>query len=114
MRSTHNLEGTEFGTNQDMERKQASEWDLQTGRGRRRDWSEHEKEASQQGTLTSWRGQTLGLVRTQNESEQVGGHSPTGEVRGRDLSGHGPGGKVRGTHFLEGAEVRTGQDMERE
>lgn len=45
---------------------------------------------SQYGTLTSWRGQMLGMVRTWKEDKPV-----------------------RGTHFLERVEAKTGQDMDK-
>src|SRR5712691_7498557 len=101
-----------------MEGKQASKGHSQTREGRGWDWSEYGKQTSQQGTLTTWRGQTqqrLGLVRTWKENKpardthnleraeggEVGnsqnkerkqaskGHSERREGRGWDWSEHG-------------------------
>src|SRR5260221_435352 len=63
-RDTHILERAEVGIGQNMESKQASKGHSHPGEGRGWDWSEHGKQTSQQGTLTSWRAQSLGLVRT--------------------------------------------------
>jgi len=52
--------------------------------------SGHERKATEQGTLTYWRWQREGLVRTRKESDQV-----------------------RRTHKLETAEGGTCQDTER-
>src|SRR6267142_2391385 len=54
------------------------------------DKSGHGKNLTKQGALTNWRAQTDGQVRTQKESD-----------------------RARGTHFLESADGRTSQDMER-
>ena len=54
-------------------------------------WSGHGLKVSQQEALTSWRGQRLRLVRTQ---------------KGSKVS--------RDTHWLEGVEVRTGQNTKRQ
>ena len=80
----------EGGTSHDMERKQPTKVHSQTGDSRGRDKSGHGKKATDQGTLTSWRWQREGQVRTQKESDQL-----------------------RHTHFLEMAEGGTSQDMER-
>src|SRR5260221_323318 len=110
-RDTQYLESVEVGIGKNMESKQASKGHSLAGEGRGWDWSEHRKQTSQQGTLTTWRGQRLGLVRTwkankpardthmleraevgigQNiESKQASkGHSQTGEGSGWDLSEH--------------------------
>src|SRR5258707_12828403 len=63
-RDTNKLERGGVGIGQNMESKQASKGHSQPGEGRGWDWPEHGKQTSQQGTLTSWRGQRLGLVRT--------------------------------------------------
>src|SRR5260221_2834359 len=88
-RDTHTLERAEVGIGQNMESKQASKGHSQPGEGRGWDWSEHGKQTSQQGTLTSWRGQRLGLVRTWKANK------PASD-----------------THKLERAEVGIGQNME--
>src|SRR5260221_8085665 len=58
------MERAEVGIGQNMESKQASKGHSLAGEGRGWDWSAHGKQTSQQGTLTNWRGQRLGLVRT--------------------------------------------------
>src|SRR5260221_14784299 len=67
-RDTHFLERSEvrwLRPGQGTERKKASKGHSHSsGESRGWDWSEHGKQTSQQGTLTSWRGQRLGLVRT--------------------------------------------------
>ena len=111
-RGTYKLETTEKGTCQDTERKQPRKGHSLPGDHRRRDLSGHRKKVTKQGTLTSWRRQREGLVRTQKESKQARGthflettkggpcqdmetkqlskgHSLSGDHRGRDLSGHG-------------------------
>jgi len=129
------LERAEVWIGQNMESKQASKGHSLAGEGRGWDWSEHGKQTSQQGTLTPWRGQRLGLVRTwkankpardthlleraevgigQNmESKQASkGHSHAGEGRGWDWLEHGKQTSQQGTHLLERAEVGVGQNME--
>ena len=110
-RHTYRLETVEGGTSQNMETKQPSKVHLLPGDSRERDKSGQGKKATKQGTLTDWRWQREGPVRTRKESDQVrcthklemgeGGisqdterkppskaHSPTGDSRGRDKSGH--------------------------
>ena len=100
------------GTCQDTEKNRPTEAHSHPGDGRGRDLSEHRKQLTNQGALTSWRQQRERLVRTWKETDQPrhthiletasGGycqdternrlseaHSPTGDSRGRDLSGHG-------------------------
>src|SRR5260221_376429 len=88
-RDTHKLERAEVGIGQNMESKQASKGHSLAGEGRGWDWSEYGKQTSQQGTLTCWRGQRLGLVRTWKATKPA-----------------------RDTHKLERAEVGIGQNME--
>jgi len=110
-RGTHRLETAEGGTSQDTERKQPTKAHSPTGDGRGRDKSGHGKKATDQGTLTFWRWQREGQVRTRKESDRLRhthflemaeggtsqdterkrpteGHSQTGDGRGRDKSGH--------------------------
>src|SRR5260221_239376 len=88
-RETHILERAEVGIGQNMEGKQASKGHSHTGEGRGGDWSEHGRQTSQQGRLTIWRRQRLGLVRTWKANKLA-----------------------RETHILERAEVGIGQNME--
>ena len=108
---THKLEMGEGGTSQDTERKQLSKAHSLPGDGRERDKSGQGKKVTKQGTLTNWRWQREGQVRTRKENDQArhahrlemaeGGtsqgkkrkqpskeHSQTGDGRGRDKSGH--------------------------
>ena len=91
-RGTHNLEMAEGGTCQDMERNQPTKGHLHSGDGRGRNLSGHRKKVTEQGTLTSWRQQRVGLLRTQKETDQL---------------------RVRGTHKLETTEGGTCWDIER-
>src|SRR5260221_401813 len=84
------LERGGVGIGQKMESKQASKGHSLPGEGRGWDWSEHGKQTSQQGTLTCWRGQRLGLVSTWKANKPA-----------------------RDTHSLESAEGGIGQNMER-
>jgi hypothetical protein len=89
-----------------------------SGDGRERDLSGHGKELTEQGTLTAWRWQREGIVKTRKETEQAvhshtgdsrgtcqdternrasKAHSPTGDSRGKDLSGHGKKQTERGS-----------------
>ena len=88
-RGTHRLETAERGTCQDTERNRPSKGHSLSGDGRGRDLSGHEKKPTEQGTLTVWRRQRKGLVRTRKEND-----------------------RARCTHFLETAEAETCQDME--
>src|SRR5712691_4092990 len=91
-RDTHFLERSEvrwLRPGQGTERKQASKGHSLSGESRGWNWSEHGKQTSQQGTLTDWRGQRLGLVRTWKANKPA-----------------------RDTHRLERAEVGIGQNME--
>src|SRR5260221_250352 len=88
-RDTHRLERAEVGIGQNMESKQASKGHSQAGEGRGWDWSEHGKQTNQQGTLTSWRGQRVGLVRTWKANKPA-----------------------RDTDYLERAEGGIGKNME--
>ena len=95
-----------------MERNRPTEAHSPTGDSSRRDLSEHVKKPTDRGTLTLWRRQREGLVRTRKENDRPrhthfletaeGGpcqdternrptetYSPTGDSRGRNLSGHG-------------------------
>jgi hypothetical protein len=82
------LERAEVGTGQDMEREKASKGHSQPRQGRGQDWSEFGIKMGQQGALTSWREQRLGIVRkTWNKVKQQGYLQP-GEVRGQDWSSH--------------------------
>ena len=67
-RGTHSLETEEGGTSQDTERKQLSKAHSLPGDGRERDKSGQGKKATKQDTLTDWRWQRKGQVRTQKES----------------------------------------------
>ena len=119
-RHTHSLETAEGGTCQDTERHWPSEAHPHSGDGRGGDLSGHRKKLAKQGTLTPWRRQREGLVRSQEEIGQVrhthfletaaeetcqdrernwpsGAHSQTGDGRGRDLSGHRKKSTERGT-----------------
>ena len=89
-RHTHRLEMAEGGTSQDMERKQPSKAHSLPGDGRGRDKSGQGKKVTKQGTLTSWRWQREGQVRTRKESDQA-----------------------RCTHKLEMGEGGTSQNKER-
>ena len=111
-RRTHNLEAAEGGTCQDTEGQPPSEAHSLARDRRGRDLSGPERKAIKQGSLTSWRWQREGLVRTWKQSDQArrthfleraeGGicqdtegqrpsetHSQTEDRRGRDLSEHG-------------------------
>src|SRR6267142_728739 len=72
------------GTSQNMKRIQADVGHSLAGKHTGRDKSGHRKNLAKRGTLTSWRAQWEGQVRTWKESDQV-----------------------RGTHFLKSAEART-------
>ena len=108
-RRTHVLETVEGRTYQDTERNRPSRVHSRPGDSRGRDLSGHRKKPTEQGTLTSWRRQTDGLVRTRKETDRTGpthvleravggtcqdtetnwpseAHSQTGGSRGRDLS----------------------------
>jgi len=110
-RCTHNLETPEGGTCQDTEGKRLSKAHSQSGGHRGRDLSGHERKGIERGTLTSWRPQREGPVRTRKETDRArcthflqtaeGGtchdkkgkrlsevHSLPGDNRGRDMSGH--------------------------
>src|SRR5947208_2050200 len=89
-RHTHVLETAEGGTCQDTERNRPSEVHSRTGDGRGRDLSGHTKKPTERGSLTSWRWQREGLVRTRKET---------------DRASH--------THHLEMAEGRTCHDTQR-
>jgi len=65
---THELETTEGGTCQNMERKQLSNGHSLPGYSRERDLSGHGEKMTKQQALTSWR-QQEGLVRTQKKSD---------------------------------------------
>src|SRR6266850_216022 len=90
----HSLSGKcrGWGTSQDAERKRASKGRSRTGERRGKsqeseeasekkhsrteerrgmDKSGHREKASEQGGLTSWKAQRVGLVRTRKESEQT-------------------------------------------
>jgi len=69
VRHTHKLKTAEGGTCQNMERKQPSKAHSHTGDHRWRDLSGHRMKATEQGTLTCWRPQWEGLVRTRNKSD---------------------------------------------
>ena len=90
MGSTHSLEGVKVATSQEAERKQASKWHSLAGEGRGGDLEGHRKKANHSGALTSWREQRLGMVRTVKDKKPS-----------------------RATHFLERAEVRNSQEVER-
>ena len=119
-RGTHRLETAQRWTCQDMERNRPSKAHSLSGDGRGRDLSGHEKKPTEQGTLTVWRRQREGLVRTRNKNDrarcthfletaeaepcqdmegnrQSKAHSLSGDGRGRDLSGHGKKPTGRGT-----------------
>ena len=68
-RGTHPLEKAEGGTGQNTERNQPSEGHSQTRDNRRGDMSGHEREPTEQGTLTLWRRQREGLVRTRKKKK---------------------------------------------
>src|SRR5947208_2050197 len=89
-RHTHVLETAEGGTCHDTERNQPSEAYSRPGDSRGRDLSGHRKKPTERGTLTYWRRQREGLVRTHKETD-----------------------RARLTHVLEVAEGRTCQDTER-
>src|SRR5260221_1204128 len=74
---------------QGTERKKTSKGHSLSRESRGWNWSEHGKQTSQQGTLTSWRGQRLGLVRIWKANKPA-----------------------RDTHLLERAEVGIGEKME--
>jgi len=111
-----------------------------TGEPRHRDKSDHGKNVSQRGVLTSWRAQTEGRVRTRKECEPLRGthqlestdgetsqdteemqasegHSHSGEPIQRDKSGHGKNVSQRGvlTSWTAQTErrVRTGKNASR-
>jgi len=88
-RRTHSLVTVEGGTCQDMERRRLREEHSLPGDGRGKDLSRHGKNATEQGTLTSWRWQRDRLVWIQKECNQA-----------------------RHTHFLETGGGGTCQDME--
>src|SRR5260221_13181638 len=90
-RDTHFLERSEvrwLRPGQGTERKKTSKGHSLSRESRGWNWSEHGKQTSQQGKLTAWRGQRLGLVRTWKENKPA-----------------------RDTHLLERAEVRTYQEI---
>ena len=67
-RHTHVLETVEGGTCQDTEKKQPSKVHSLPGGGGGRDLSGHGKKPTERGTLTLWRWQKEGLVKTQKET----------------------------------------------
>ena len=118
-----------------MQKKRGTEGNSLAEESRHRDWSGHLKKARNRGELTSWRGQTSGLVKTWKEGEaaigtydldraDIGtsqdmqvkrgsvGNSRSGEGRHQDWAGHGNKARQRGglTNW-RGANIRTGQDM---
>ena len=87
VRGTHSLERVEIGNGQDAERKKASEGHSQTGEGGQD--TGHRKKVSEQGALTCWRGQTLGLARTLKKEQAKGtfargGNNRTGQMEGKE------------------------------
>jgi len=72
-----------------MQRNRPSKRHSQTGEGKGRDWSGHGKKKTKRGSLTSWRRQREGQVRTRKESDCT-----------------------RHTHNLEATEGGTCQDTE--
>ena len=110
-RGTHILETSSGVTGQHTEKVPPSKEHSHTGDGIMRDKSEHRKNPTEQGALTSWRQHREGHVRIQNESHRARGthiletasggtrqntkrispsegHSPTGDGIGRDTSAH--------------------------
>lgn len=67
--SAHWLERAEGSASQDMKRKQVSKGYSLAGEVRGQDWSEEGMTVSQEGKLTCWREERLGLVRTWEENE---------------------------------------------
>ena len=110
---THFLETAE-GLGQDMERNWPAKAHSHTGDGRGRDLSGHGKKLTGQGTLTFWRQQREGLVRTQKEPNRprcthvLGLETAEGLVRTWKETD-----RQKHTHILETAEGGTCQDMER-
>ena len=67
----HSLSGDGGGgTCQEKERKRPSEEHSLPGDGRGRDFSGHEKKATEQGVLTLWRKQRERFVRTQKATKR--------------------------------------------
>ena len=118
-RHTHFLEMAAGGTCQDTERTGLGEGYSPTGDDRWRDLSGHGKEPTERCTLTNWRQQREGLVRTRNKTDRArpthfleaaergicqdternrpnGAHSLSGDSRGRYLSRHGNKPRERG------------------
>ena len=89
-RHTHILKTGEGGTCQDTERKRSSEGHSLSGDSRGKDLLGHEMKKTGRGTLTLWRRQREGRVRTLKQTD-----------------------RARYTHVLEVAERRTPQDAER-
>ena len=111
-RTTHVLETAEGGTCQYMKRNRQSEAHSLSGDSRGRGLSGHGKKPTERGTITFWRRQREGLVRTWKETDRARpthiletaeegtcqdternrsseGHSRPGDGRGRELSGYG-------------------------
>ena len=84
------LETASGGTCQDTEKHQPTEAHSPSGDGRGRDLSGDGKKPTDRGTLTSWRQNREGQVRTQKKTN-----------------------RAKYTHFLEKVERGTCQDMER-
>jgi hypothetical protein len=86
-RRTHFLETAEGEPCKDTERNWPSEAHSHSGDGRRRGLSGHGNKPTERSTLTTWRRQREGLVRTRkNRASEV--HSLPGGSRERELSGH--------------------------
>jgi hypothetical protein len=131
---------TEGGICQDRETNQPSEVHSLSGDDRGRDLSGRTRKQTNRGTLTLWRRQKEGPVRTRKEIDRVRGthfleraeggacqntetnrsseaHSQTGHGRRRDLSGHGNKPTERGplTNWRRQKEgpVRTRKEIDR-
>ena len=139
-RGTYSLETAKGETCQDRERSWRGEAHSRPGDGRGRDLLGHENKPTDRDTLTFWRQQREGLVRTRKKTDRsrrthfletaergtcqdletnrlTEAHSHAGDERGRDLSGHGKKSTDRGTltHWRQqrGALVRTLKQTDR-
>ena len=134
-RCTHQLETAEGETCQDTERNQPSKVHSRPGNSGGRDSSGHRKNPTDRGTLTSWRRQREGLVRTWKETNQRRHTHSLETAEGGSRSGHGKKltnrgaltnwrrrrdlvgtrketDRLRRTHFLKTAEGGACQDTE--
>ena len=109
---THSLEGSKVKVGQDMERMQAGKEYSRPVRASGRDCSGHANKARQQEALTSWRWKVSELFKHEENARQQGTLTRWRGRRSGLVGTCGEGVLVRGTHYLEGAEVGTGQKIQ--